>query len=73
MVITLGKDGACVGELVNGQNHFIHIPTIAVEAIDTTAAGDAFIGALATYLSEYQSLQTLAARHVLPARWQPQS
>lgn len=62
VVITLGKDGACIGELVNGQNHFMHIPTITVEAIDTTAAGDAFIGALCTYLSEYQSLQTACSK-----------
>lgn len=57
VVITLGKDGACVGERTESGIRFTHIASIPVEAVDTTAAGDAFIGALATYVSEYQELR----------------
>jgi ribokinase len=57
VVITLGKDGACVGERTESGVRFTHIASISVEVVDTTAAGDAFIGALATYVSEYQELR----------------
>ncbi|NNC42535.1 MAG: ribokinase [Acidimicrobiia bacterium] len=42
-VVTLGGDGAFVA--VDG--HYTHIPAPAVGAVDPTAAGDAFCGALA--------------------------
>jgi ribokinase len=56
-VITLGAEGCLVmeGELTS-------IPGYEVEAVDTTAAGDAFNGALAVALSEGRSL-------VDAARW----
>ena len=47
-VITLGAAGAV---LVHEGNR-VHIPTIAVEAIDTTGAGDGFNGVLAVALAE---------------------
>lgn len=62
VVITLGKDGACLGEQAEGVMRFTHVPSISVEVVDTTAAGDAFIGALATYLSEYQDLRVACQR-----------
>jgi ribokinase len=46
VIITLGEKGAL---LVTGDEA-IHIPAQKVKAVDTTAAGDAFIGGLATAL-----------------------
>lgn len=56
VVITLGKDGACLCEQGESEARFTLIPSIAIEVVDTTAAGDAFLGALAIYVSEYQEL-----------------
>ncbi len=52
VVITLGSDGALIYE--NGV--FTKIEAFKVEAIDTTAAGDVFNGALCAALLEGQSL-----------------
>jgi len=46
VIITLGEKGAL---LVTG-NEAIHVPAQKVKAVDTTAAGDAFIGGLVTAL-----------------------
>jgi len=48
-VITLGARGAVYCER-GGEP--VHVPAFAVRAVDTTAAGDAFAGALAVALSE---------------------
>ena len=42
-IVTLGAEGA----LVRAGGHSTHIPAPVVEAVDATAAGDAFCGALA--------------------------
>jgi fructokinase len=47
--ITLGKDGTLIG--INGNTKMI--PSIPVNPIDTTGAGDAFVGAVLYQLSRY--------------------
>jgi fructokinase len=47
--ITLGKEGTMLG--LNGATSVI--PSIAVQAVDTTGAGDAFVGAVLYQLGKY--------------------
>jgi ribokinase len=48
-VITLGQRGALYG---NRDGETIQVPALPVTAVDTTAAGDTFVGVLATALGE---------------------
>jgi ribokinase len=53
VVLTLGARGA----YVDGDGVRAHVPTFAVEAVDTTAAGDVHCGALAVALVEGRPLR----------------
>lgn len=46
--ITLGKDGTLLG--INGET--IAVPSVQIKPVDTTGAGDAFVGALLYQLAE---------------------
>jgi ribokinase len=46
VVVTLGEKGA----LLVTPTDIKHIPSVEVQAVDTTAAGDAFVGGLAVAL-----------------------
>jgi ribokinase len=48
IIITLGKDGAVLVD----QKSEIHQPAYAVKAVDTTAAGDTFVGSYAAMILE---------------------
>ena len=56
VIITLGSKGALIYS--NGKAEMV--PTLKVEAVDTTAAGDVFNGALTVALSEGRSLKEAA-------------
>ncbi|XP_024865251.1 ribokinase isoform X2 [Kryptolebias marmoratus] len=51
VVITLGPQGCVV--LKAQEKTLTHVPANAVAAVDTTGAGDSFIGALAFYMANY--------------------
>lgn len=53
VVITMGKSGAVLLE----EGRFSNIPAPVVEAVDTTAAGDVFNGALSVALTEGKDLE----------------
>eukprot|EP00062_Callorhinchus_milii_P023615 gi/632982650/ref/XP_007908252.1/ PREDICTED: ribokinase isoform X2 [Callorhinchus milii] len=66
VITTLGA-GGCV--LTTQENRTpIHVPTRKVKALDTTGAGDSFVGALAFYIAQYPHLQldeiTRRASHI---------
>jgi ribokinase len=48
VIITLGANGA----LLAGQGISQHVPAFAVKSMDSTGAGDAFIGSFAVFLAE---------------------
>jgi ribokinase len=48
VVLTLGARGS----LIAGPEGQVHVPPFAVTPVDTTGAGDAFIGSLAVFLAE---------------------
>lgn len=52
-IITLGERGALVAD----RNGATHVPALSVNAVDSTGAGDAFIGTLAYFLALREPLQ----------------
>ncbi|AWN27070.1 ribokinase [Streptomyces sp. NEAU-S7GS2] len=56
VVVTLGGDGALVLDAAGAEN----VPGVRVKAVDTTGAGDAFTGALATRLARGDALPEAA-------------
>ncbi len=50
VILTLGSNGS----LLAGREGMEHIPAFSVKSIDSTGAGDAFIGSFATFLGEGQ-------------------
>jgi len=48
VIITLGSSGS----LIAGADGMEHVPAFEVDAVDTTGAGDAFIGSFAVFLGE---------------------
>uniref|UniRef100_UPI00358F446E ribokinase n=1 Tax=Myxine glutinosa TaxID=7769 RepID=UPI00358F446E len=54
-IITLGPSGCVVAH--NGDPTPHHVPSRSVQAIDTTGAGDSFVGALAFYLARRPDLE----------------
>lgn len=58
VVITLGKRGSLVADAAGHQ----HIAPFSVASVDTSGAGDAFIGSLAVFLAEGVAEQEALAR-----------
>lgn len=56
-VVTVGADGAVFA----GGEEAGHVPAPGVEVVDTTGAGDAFVGALAVRISRGDTLEEAAA------------
>ncbi|XP_047466372.1 ribokinase [Mugil cephalus] len=54
VIVTLGPQGSVV--LKAQESTWRHVPTTAVKAVDTTGAGDSFIGALAFYMANYSTM-----------------
>lgn len=60
VIVTLGANGALFGDQ--------HIAPFAVEPVDTTGAGDAFIGSLAVFLSSgYSELEAISRANLYAA------
>jgi len=68
VVVTLGARGAVVAQ--NGDDaapRSVHVPAPRVAAVDTTGAGDAFVGALAVALADGLDLESAIQRSTLVA------
>jgi ribokinase len=59
VILTLGERGSLLVQ-ADGATH--HVPTPAVRAVDTTGAGDAYVGSLAYFLAAGKPLTDAMAR-----------
>jgi ribokinase len=64
VVVTAGDAGAFVAD---GRDEVVHLPAPTVNAVDTTGAGDAFIGAFASRLQRGETTVAAAAFGVAAA------
>lgn len=64
VIITLGSRGCVVLSAQEPSSPSHHVPTKPVTTVDTTGAGDSFIGALAFYMAHFptMSLEEMARR-----------
>jgi ribokinase len=53
VIVTMGKEGA----LIVSGTQVIHVDTYQIKVVDTTAAGDAFIGGFATSILQEKSIE----------------
>lgn len=53
VVITQGKDGA----LIVTQTDVIHVPSVTIQAVDVTGAGDSFNASLAVHLGQNMTIE----------------
>jgi ribokinase len=60
VIVTLGSQGALIAEGAQPGPVYTWAAAFSVQAVDTTAAGDAFVGALAVALGESRSLPDAA-------------
>lgn len=58
LIVTLGSKGSL---LIDGEKR-VKVPAFKVEAVDTTAAGDTFLGTLAVGLAEGEEIETAMIR-----------
>jgi len=58
VIITLGHRGA----MLVSDERTVHLPAVETEAVDTTGAGDAFIGSFAYFLAQGKSLEESVRR-----------
>jgi ribokinase len=59
VVCTLGERGSMI---VTASDDVVHVPTQRVDAVDTTGAGDAFVGSLAFFVARGLALPDAMAR-----------
>jgi ribokinase len=60
VIVTLGSQGALIAQAAQPEPTYTQTTAFSVKAIDTTAAGDGFVGALAVALGEGRSLPAAA-------------
>ncbi len=65
IIITLGSRGIFLS--ISGQN--FHFPAEPVDVVDTTAAGDTFVGAYAVAIAKYRSRNHTTNQILSAAKW----